>query len=83
MKTVISFPAGKTWEYIEEYHVHTHAVKKGYPTLKKIPQYIAFRKKGGIIEHIFEVVKMIEINPLDLEAAKEHLSDDEYGRLCA
>lgn len=74
---LISFPANGTYNIIDSTLIHAHPAKhRSYP--KNVPAYITVRKKGGIMENIYSVDKIIEMEPGDLESFKRILSEDEY-----
>lgn len=60
-QVVLSLPASGTYELITDTLVHAHPVKSSYNY--KHTDLITFRKKGGVMEGVYSVDKIIEINP--------------------
>ncbi|MFR2796963.1 MAG: hypothetical protein ACLTBI_07635 [Romboutsia timonensis] len=67
---VISIPASGTIDLIYKYQIHAHPDKVGYEY--KDVQYYTFRKKGGIMEKLFEIEKIITINPYNIDEIKKY-----------
>ncbi len=67
---VISIPASETIDLIYKYQIHAHPDKVGYEY--KDVQYYTFRKKGGIMEKLFEIEKIITINPYNIDEIKKY-----------
>ncbi len=77
---LISFPAGDTYDLVESTLVHAHpANHRSYP--RHIPEYITIRKKGGIMEHIYRVESVVDVDPNDIESVKDRLRADDYSAL--
>lgn len=77
-QVVLSLPASGTYELITDTLVHAHPVKPAYNY--KCTDLITFRKKGGIMERVYSVDKIIEINPHE-EVEVQGLSNIEQDRL--
>lgn len=77
-RVVLSLPASGTYELITDTLVHAHPVKPSYNY--KYTDLITFRKKGGVMECVYSVDKIIEINP-HKELAVQELSNIEQERL--
>ncbi|MDO5812917.1 MAG: hypothetical protein Q4Q31_07465 [Bacillota bacterium] len=58
---VLTVPINGTEDLIKKYKVHAHPLKIGYPN--KIINYIAFRKPGGIINNIYEIIDIKDVIP--------------------
>ncbi|MDV4150065.1 HNH endonuclease signature motif containing protein [Clostridium sp. AL.422] len=67
---VISIPASGTIDLIYKYQIHAHPDKVGYEY--KDVKYYTFRKKGGIMDKLFEIEKIITINPYNIDEIKEY-----------
>lgn len=67
-KDVISFPCGDTYDFVRQTRIHSHPVKKGYPTRR--PKYLMIRESGGVSHELFRVVDILEFNPYDEEFIK-------------
>ena len=62
---IISFPCGPTYDLVTSTLVHAHPVKFGFP--KYPTRWIMVRKKGGISEAIYEVMKTIDCFPDEVD----------------
>lgn len=67
---VISIPASGTIDLIYKYQIHAHPDKLGYEY--KDVKYYTFRRKGGIMDKLFEIEKIITINPYNIDDIKEY-----------
>lgn len=81
MKNVLSFAAGSTYGLIRETLIHAHPVKRGFPGIEKVPEYIMFREHGGISHELYRIERMMEFNPYDEEELKKYSDCEFYGRL--
>lgn len=77
-QVVLSLPASGTYELVTDTLVHAHPVKPAYNY--KYTDLITFRKKSGVMERVYSVDKIIEINP-HKELAVQGLSNIEQERL--
>lgn len=59
--TVLTVPINGTEDLIKKYKIHAHPLKSRYPN--KMVNYIAFRKPGGIINAIYEIVDIKDTVP--------------------
>ena len=78
---IISFPAGKTYSYIIHTEIHAHPVKKGFPP--ESPEFAVFRKKGGVMECLFRVLKTVDLNPerMKILSAPSGIKEEEEQRI--
>lgn len=67
---VISIPASGTIDLIYKYQIHAHPDKAGYEY--KDVQYYTFRRKGGIMDKLFEIEQIITINPYNIDEIKKY-----------
>lgn len=67
---VISIPASGTIDLIYKYQIHAHPDKVGYEY--KDVRYYTFRKKGGVMDKLFEIEKIITINPYNIDEIKQY-----------
>ena len=67
---VISIPASGTIDLIYKYQIHAHPDKLGYEY--KDVKYYTFRRNGGIMDKLFEIEKIITINPYNIDDIKEY-----------
>ncbi|BDH60310.1 hypothetical protein MTP04_04400 [Lysinibacillus sp. PLM2] len=58
-KEVLSVPAGKTFNEIAKYNIHACPVSYNY----RDSLFITFRQKGGVMERLYKVEKVIVIDP--------------------
>ena len=63
---IISFSCGPTYDLVRSTQIHAHPIKKGFPD--NACRYLMVRATGGISQEIFEVVDLVELNPLDKKA---------------
>lgn len=76
----ISIPASGTIDLIYKYQIHAHPDKLGYEY--KDVQYYTFRRKGGIMDKLFEIEKIITINPYNIDEIKKYnLTSEVENRL--
>lgn len=66
----ISIPASGTIDLIYKYQIHAHPDKLGYEY--KDVSYYTFRKKGGIMDRLFSIEKIITLNPYNVDEIKEY-----------
>lgn len=78
-KNVLSFPSSDTYDLVMDTHVHAHPNKTGYP--KESKDFMTIRKKGGIIEKVFKVNTVIDLNPNNYMNEINHLSNENKQRL--
>lgn len=62
-KPIVSFACGKTYDLINETHIHAHPVSNHYPS--KVYPFLMARAKGGFTDILYRVVDHIELNPKD------------------
>lgn len=67
---VISIPASGTIDLIYKYQIHAHPDKLGYEY--KDVKYYTFRRKGGIMDKLFEIENIITMNPYNIDDIKEY-----------
>lgn len=61
---VLSIPAGDSIQYIYNHSVHAHPdLPNGYRY--KPTTYVSFRKKGGVMERLYKVEKVLILDPFD------------------
>lgn len=73
-KLIVSFACGKTYDLINETHIHAHPVSSRYPAI--VYPFLMARAKGGITEYLYKVVDHLELNPMD--KAKVDALPDKY-----
>ena len=78
-KDVISFPVGETYDLVTKYKIHSHPIKKGFPT--NVKPYITLRQTGGYMRDIYQVVKTIDLFPEKVYLSKQDLSENEINRI--
>jgi hypothetical protein len=63
VKPIVSFACGKTYDLINETHIHAHPVSNYYPS--KVYPFLMARANGGFTDILYRVVDHIELNPKD------------------
>ena len=63
-KPIVSFACGKTYDLINETHIHAHPVTNRYPS--KVYPYLMARANGGFTDFLYRVVDHVELNPKDV-----------------
>ena len=76
---VLCLAAGNTYDLILQTGITAHPAVAPYP--KKNPPYITPIKKGGILEFLYKVTRIIECYPDDIRFYKDNLNTTEYERL--
>ena len=76
---VLCLAAGNTYDLILQTGITAHPAVAPYP--KKNPPYITPIKKGGILEFLYKVTRIIECYPDDIRFYKANLNTTEYERL--
>lgn len=77
---LISFPASNTYNLVNSTLIHAHpANHRSYP--KYVPEYIAVRKQGGIMEWIYSVEKVIDVEPSNIAEYQNSLQSEDYSAL--
>lgn len=77
-REVISIPAAGTIELIYKYKIHAHPNNnKRYPYKKAL--FYTFREKGGIMNKLYELNKIITLNPNNI-ASIDTLDIDKYSK---
>ncbi|MDD4180369.1 MAG: hypothetical protein PHE87_01945 [Victivallaceae bacterium] len=59
---VLSIPAGNSIDFIKEHNVHACPDKKGYQYKDAI--FLTFRGRGGVMEKLYKIDKVIKLPPL-------------------
>lgn len=62
-KPIISFACGKSYDLINETHVHAHPLANYYPST--VYPYLMARAKGGKTDYLYKVVDYIDLDPKD------------------
>lgn len=77
-REVISIPAAGTIDLIYDYKIHAHPNNnKRYPYKKAL--FYTFREKGGIMNKLYELNKIITLNPNNI-ASIDTLDIDKYSK---
>lgn len=79
MKEVISLPAGRTQKIIQKYLIHAHPHPRPY----KEAEFVALRKKGGIMDTLYNVQHEVVLCPRNenLNEQINHLNENFQERL--
>lgn len=78
-KNVISFPVGGTYKLVDKYLIHSHPVKRGFPS--NVTQYIAARQTGGYMDAVYKVIETIDLLPKDVDWTTVNIIDERKDRL--
>ncbi len=79
MKEIISFPTGRTQKIIQKYLIHAHPHPRSY----KEAEFITLRKKGGVMDALYNVQHEIVLRPKNenLNEQISHLKGNFQERL--
>lgn len=78
-KEVLTIPASGTIDIIYKHGIHAYPHPRSYYD----SPFVAFRKKGGVVETLYSVQEKVVLDPnsSDLQIEVSHLSADEQERL--
>lgn len=76
---IVSFSCGPTYDLVRKTQIHAHPIKNGFPA--NACKYLMVRATGGISHEIYEVVDLVELNPLDEESVGELKNKSFYDRI--
>lgn len=78
---VASLPAGKTFDLIKKYRVHSCRLDNKSGNFKK-SLFITFREKGGFMSTLYKLEQTIILNPADMESLKDiNIDSGRLGRI--
>lgn len=63
IKSIVSFPAGGTYDCVLATDVYARPINKSAPSIKA--PYLMVRGKGGLSEYLYEIMDVVELNPYD------------------
>lgn len=81
MKNVLCLATGKTYDIVVGTKVTAYPAVVPYPRFE--PDYRIPIKKGGQLEHLYQVENIIECLPEDLEKYRNRLTFEQYRSLTA